>query len=537
MKRLCSVFLMATVLLAGLSVTSLTAGAVTAVTVSTVKGTVPTPIVGKTISTTEMCRATTNGVALTDMNWTDKDGAIYPDDTVFSAGTTYYCDMEFYVQNADYTFPENHADLEGYINGIQGEISTVYYTDHAYVTVAFTPTKAGEVYVGGIGLNDGDYLHTGSETTTKEALNDSYAFYKNGVLTLHNYSYSGMGLVGPGIFYANYGAMIYSDKTLNVTFEGDNRLADQYDAIDIVGIWSNERCDVIGTAGSSLSIAATCVGVYAETTLTITESTLTIAADELGLQANDINVQGGFLTITSDESAIVADKDVLLYQVTADLTSKNSDGIVTNGSVTLNECNCVANVYDSGIESWGGKATIYRSNIKFDAGYGVYADENDISVYNSLVNITAVYDGLFAYNGTVKISGSNLNVTSTNTGEYDNDYCALQPTQSAIVIDMNAIVLAATEPDGILTEYLPENLVTYDRVVIISTIYGDVDGDGNVSAADALEVLKSVVGKVTLTDSQILAADVDGSGNVDAADALDILKKVVGKIEKFAVEQ
>ncbi len=68
-------------------------------------------------------------------------------------------------------------------------------------------------------------------------------------------------------------------------------------------------------------------------------------------------------------------------------------------------------------------------------------------------------------------------------------------------------------------------------------LYGDVDGDGKVSAADALEVLKSVVGKVTLTDEQIVVADVDGSGKVDAADALDILKKVVGKIDKFAVEQ
>ena len=68
-------------------------------------------------------------------------------------------------------------------------------------------------------------------------------------------------------------------------------------------------------------------------------------------------------------------------------------------------------------------------------------------------------------------------------------------------------------------------------------LYGDVDVNGVVSAADALEVLKSVVGKVTLTDEQKVIADVDGSGKVDATDALDILKKVVGNIDKFAVEQ
>jgi len=68
-------------------------------------------------------------------------------------------------------------------------------------------------------------------------------------------------------------------------------------------------------------------------------------------------------------------------------------------------------------------------------------------------------------------------------------------------------------------------------------VYGDLTGDGEVSAADALEVLKSVVGKVTLTDDQKVAADVTDDGEVSAADALDILKKVVGKIDKFAAEK
>ncbi len=67
-------------------------------------------------------------------------------------------------------------------------------------------------------------------------------------------------------------------------------------------------------------------------------------------------------------------------------------------------------------------------------------------------------------------------------------------------------------------------------------VYGDIDGDGKVTAADALEVLKSVVGKTTLTDEQFTAADTDGNDKADAADALNMLKKVVGKIDKFPVE-
>ena len=92
----------------------------------------------------------------------------------------------------------------------------------------------------------------------------------------------------------------------------------------------------------------------------------------------------------------------------------------------------------------------------------------------------------------------------------------------------------------VLTQSLADkyqNYMTFIGTVLADVTYGDVDGDGEVSAADALEVLKSVVGKVTLTDEQVKAADVDGNGKADAADALDILKKVVGKIDKFAVEE
>ncbi len=60
-------------------------------------------------------------------------------------------------------------------------------------------------------------------------------------------------------------------------------------------------------------------------------------------------------------------------------------------------------------------------------------------------------------------------------------------------------------------------------------LMGDVNGDGAVGATDALEVLKSVVGKVTLTPAQVAVADVDGNAKVDATDALGILKIVVGK--------
>ena len=94
-------------------------------------------------------------------------------------------------------------------------------------------------------------------------------------------------------------------------------------------------------------------------------------------------------------------------------------------------------------------------------------------------------------------------------------------------------------------EYFYGQIEAYNGTVSIpsltlyrsANVYGDVDGNGEIAAVDALEVLKSVVGKITLTDQQLLAADTDKNGKADAADALNILKRVVGKIDKFPAEE
>ena len=65
---------------------------------------------------------------------------------------------------------------------------------------------------------------------------------------------------------------------------------------------------------------------------------------------------------------------------------------------------------------------------------------------------------------------------------------------------------------------------------------GDVNGDTMVNAVDALEVLKSVVGKITLDADQRTAAKVSNDNTIGAEDALLILKHTVIKIEKFPIE-
>lgn len=58
---------------------------------------------------------------------------------------------------------------------------------------------------------------------------------------------------------------------------------------------------------------------------------------------------------------------------------------------------------------------------------------------------------------------------------------------------------------------------------------GDVNGDGQVNAADALLALQDSVKLTELSGEQKDKADINNDGRVDAADALEILQKSVGR--------
>ena len=59
---------------------------------------------------------------------------------------------------------------------------------------------------------------------------------------------------------------------------------------------------------------------------------------------------------------------------------------------------------------------------------------------------------------------------------------------------------------------------------------GDLNGDTNITATDALIALQAASGRITLTDAQKAVADVTGDGKVTAVDALKILQFASGRI-------
>lgn len=94
----------------------------------------------------------------------------------------------------------------------------------------------------------------------------------------------------------------------------------------------------------------------------------------------------------------------------------------------------------------------------------------------------------------------------------------------------NTDILGTSRPQGAgydigAYEYVPSALA-----------YGDVSGNGTITADDASMAARYAVGLITLTAEQIIAADVSGNGAVSATDASWIARKAVDPTVVFPVE-
>ncbi len=162
-------------------------------------------------------------------------------------------------------------------------------------------------------------------------------------------------------------------------------------------------------------------------------------------------------------------------------------------------------------------------------------------------------------NGEARPVGDGTTVTTVEWSYFDEDtygYYAMPDTMCfeegktyQVVVGLipdNGFVFPASSEDlsvlvngkqgSIVYEYSKNLAYVSYQFTPIQVVYGDVDQNGQIAAADALTILKGVVGKTQLTEQQRTAADVDANGEIAATDALLVLKKVVGKIDRFPVE-
>lgn len=116
------------------------------------------------------------------------------------------------------------------------------------------------------------------------------------------------------------------------------------------------------------------------------------------------------------------------------------------------------------------------------------------------------------------------------TAHYDNDTTEKVEITEDMVTGFDSAVLGEQTVTITYGEKEAEFTVKVIR-------YGDVNGDGEITATDALLALQAATNKVTLTGISLEAADVDGTEGIIATDALQILQFVTKKISSFSVEQ
>jgi len=242
-----------------------------------------------------------------------------------------------------------------------------------YVLEAPAPTMY-PVWVGGVGMADGDYLDEAGNVGTT-ALTDNYAYYNDGVLTLHNFDFTGGGYEYDTTYHDF--ALVYSPNALKVVLEGVNNLTEDYDK--------------------------SCEGICSDGAVTITGAgEIVIKVDQDGIQTGtydapaDVIIEGTTVTIEAGINGIMSSGDAKITDSELVIKANISSGIsIYNGSLTIEDC------------------TIDITSIYYE---GIYVKE-DLAVKESMIEIDAYQDGIASgINDDTKDDGGNVvleDVTAT----------------------------------------------------------------------------------------------------------------------------
>ena len=203
----------------------------------------------------------------------------------------------------------------------------------------------------------------------------------------------------------------------------------------------------------------------------------------------------------------------------------------------------------------GGVITCLNITIPSDAAEGTVYDisfTEDNTSFLKIVDREGVKLPVNYYNGSITVLSGNktalnrTNVSITEIGQTTNltlfnaasDSVSWKSSdESVATVDQNGFVV--TKKKGSATITATDNGTPYTCTVNVGSLFGDVDENGEISAADAQLALQNYVSVMaknppTLSEARQKIADVNGKDGVTVEDAQFILqyyvKKVVGKI-------
>jgi len=266
------------------------------------------------------------------------------------------------------------------------------------MTVLAEESSEADLYVGGIAMYDGDYLANYADKTTTKKPSGGYAYYKDGVLTLHDYVYSGIGYEVRETYYEG----IRSEKDLTIYLEGNN----------VIDFTSND-----GKSRYAISSDLNMITINGSA-----DATLTVES-EVCMEAEYVTIDGGIINLDASRDAIYTDNCTYInggdITINAERVGINCIAVyLRGGNTNINaECGiaCVATFYmhdgnlkidstetaievDRYIHFYGGNTVVRKTAtdngcILLDTGYGVEngmdIDENLVAVASENVDGTA----------------------------------------------------------------------------------------------------------------------------------------------------
>jgi len=357
--------------------------------------------------------------------------------------------------------PEGSFVCASYLAVTDGNGGSADYDDPKIVISWDESYNWPGIYVGGVELANGKYLsQDGSIGTNKPS--GGYAYYKDGTLTLNNYTYEGGGYQyeeenEDGDILLSSAAIYYnSDFDLTIVLEGNNSFTNTMgeDAGEGYGI-RNNMSDLTITGMGLLTINSGNDGIRGEHDVIIENGTVIIHSGDDGIYTVDYDVEitGGTVEIDADDDGIDSGVDVEITGGTVKIDA-DDDGIESSCNVKITGGTVEIDASEDGIDS-GVDVEITGGTVKIDADYeGIEAGDN-VKITGGTVEINAESDGIYAEvdaeisgNSAVEINADDygigvyesMKISDNSTVEINADYCGIYAEFDAEIIGGTVII-------------------------------------------------------------------------------------------------
>lgn len=330
------------------------------------------------------------------------------------------------------------------------------------------------IYVGGIEMNDGDYLATGATTTTKTRPSTGYAYYKEDRLLLNNFSYEGLGYV-----YNEWNSyMIYSERTASLSIEivsgttnvfntGNLESLNAYNGICVAGSLSI----VNYSNGGSLEIYANKYGIESGGVVSLNNVDLTIDTSTYGIDSESFVCHGGNLVCDSYYGITTGDFDMRNGTVTVDATQSIfcSNYTQTGGTVNALANDYALSAYEINIS--GGELTAIAEE------QDAITASNGITISNGIIYADAYYYAILCgEKKSINISGGKITLKARFVAVDENS--AAFRKGAYVNFDENVVIKASENVEKELGEYDSSKLFDYDYMYICRPYNITVNGGG-----------------------------------------------------------